>query len=105
MKAVFGLALGGGLAMAGGAAAAERQAPADSVIVHGKVYTVEAKRPWAQAVAVRGGKIVAVGKNADIAILSQNVFEVAPAEIGKTVSVLTMVGGRVVHRAEPVKTN
>ncbi|MGH2635413.1 MAG: amidohydrolase, partial [Actinomycetota bacterium] len=35
--------------------------PADLVFVNGAVYTVEPARPWARAVAVRGGRIVAVG--------------------------------------------
>jgi predicted amidohydrolase YtcJ len=34
---------------------------ADLVFVNGAVYTVDAGRTWAQAVAVRGGRIVAVG--------------------------------------------
>jgi predicted amidohydrolase YtcJ len=40
--------------------------PADLLIVHGKVYTVNAKQPWVQAVAMRAGKIVAVGEDAEI---------------------------------------
>ena len=39
---------------------------ADLIVVHGKVYTVNARQPWAQAVAVRSGKIIAVGDDADI---------------------------------------
>ena len=39
---------------------------ADLIVEHGKVYTMNAKQPWAQAVAVRGGKIVAVGDDAEI---------------------------------------
>ncbi|HEX9123500.1 MAG TPA: amidohydrolase family protein [Actinomycetota bacterium] len=35
--------------------------PADLVFVNGAVYTVDAARRWARAVAVRGGRIVAVG--------------------------------------------
>src|SRR5687767_15974251 len=40
--------------------------PADLVITNGKVVTVEDGAPDAQAVASRGGKIVAVGTNAEI---------------------------------------
>jgi len=36
---------------------------ADRVFVNGKVYTVDAKRSRAEAVAVRGGRIVAVGSS------------------------------------------
>ena len=39
---------------------------ADIIVAHGKVYTVDAKHPWAQAVAIRSGKIVAVGDDARI---------------------------------------
>jgi predicted amidohydrolase YtcJ len=34
---------------------------AELVFVGGGVYTVDAARPWARAVAVRGGRIVHVG--------------------------------------------
>jgi predicted amidohydrolase YtcJ len=43
-----------------------RVAPADVMVVHGKVYTENAKQPWAQAVAMRQGKIVAVGSDEEI---------------------------------------
>jgi predicted amidohydrolase YtcJ len=39
------------------------------------------------------------GKLADVAVLSQDIFTVPPPELPKTVSVLTMVGGRVVYKA------
>jgi predicted amidohydrolase YtcJ len=39
---------------------------ADLVFVNGSVYTVDAARSWARAVAVRGGGIVAVGTEDDI---------------------------------------
>jgi predicted amidohydrolase YtcJ len=39
------------------------------------------------------------GKLADIAVLSQDIFTVPPPELPKTVSVLTMVGGKVVYKA------
>jgi predicted amidohydrolase YtcJ len=47
------------------ARSAPREA-ADLVVLHAKVYTVNVNQPWAQAVAVRAGKIVAVGEDADI---------------------------------------
>jgi predicted amidohydrolase YtcJ len=40
-----------------------RIAPADILIVHAKVYTLNAQTQWAQAVAIRQGKIVAVGSD------------------------------------------
>ena len=48
-------------------AAAQQQASADTVIVHAKIYTVNPRQPWAEAVAIRGGKIVAVGSDKEIA--------------------------------------
>ena len=45
------------------------------------------------------------GKLADIAVLSQDIFTVPTPELPKTVSVLTMVGGKVVYKAkDPNKT-
>ncbi len=46
-------------------AAANR--PADLVFQHGAVYTVDASRSWAEAVALRGGRIIYVGSDAGLA--------------------------------------
>ncbi|HET6201783.1 MAG TPA: amidohydrolase [Planctomycetota bacterium] len=43
--------------------------PADLVLRAGKIHTVHAARPAAKALAVRGGRIVAVGEEADVAPL------------------------------------
>src|SRR5438105_9322617 len=40
---------------------------ADLAIVHGRVWTVDAQHPRAEAVAIRGDRIVAVGSDAEIA--------------------------------------
>src|SRR6202165_1007726 len=40
--------------------------PADIIVVHGRVYTEDPKQPWAQAVAIYRGKIVAVGTDPEI---------------------------------------
>ena len=42
------------------------QEPADTAFVGGGVYAVDDSRPWAQAAAVRGGTIVAVGDDSDV---------------------------------------
>ncbi len=42
----------------------------DLVLRGGHVYTVDAARSWAQAVAVRGGQIVAVGTDAEVGALA-----------------------------------
>lgn len=41
--------------------------PADTVIIHAKIYTVNPRQPWAEAVAIRDDKIIAVGSDKDIA--------------------------------------
>jgi predicted amidohydrolase YtcJ len=40
--------------------------PADIIVLHGRVYTEDPKQPWAQAVAIHHGKIVAVGDDSVI---------------------------------------
>ena len=52
--------------------------------------------PTGQWMEARKGTL-AVGKLADLAILSQDIFKVAVPDLPKTTSVLTVVGGRVVH--------
>ncbi len=59
MSAILALALASGPA---------RGAP-DTIYLHGNVLTVDDARPRAQAVAVGGGRILAVGRNASIARL------------------------------------
>jgi len=44
-----------------------RIAPADILIIHARVYTLDPAQPWAQAVAIRRGKIVAVGSEESVA--------------------------------------
>lgn len=41
-------------------------APADILVLHGKVYTQQPAKPWAEAVAISGDKIVAVGADKDL---------------------------------------
>jgi predicted amidohydrolase YtcJ len=45
-------------------AAAAGPEPADLVLRHGRFYTVDPARPWAEAVAIRGGAFVYVGDDA-----------------------------------------
>ncbi len=45
---------------------AEEGLMADMVLFNGKIFTVDADQPWAQAVAIRDGKFVAVGKDEEI---------------------------------------
>jgi hypothetical protein len=48
------------------AAAAAAAQPADLVLVNGRVYTLDASRPWAEALAVTGDRIAAVGTTAEM---------------------------------------
>lgn len=40
---------------------------AELILTNGRVYTVETDKPWAEAVAIRGGRILAVGTSAEVA--------------------------------------
>ncbi|MCW4460689.1 amidohydrolase [Sphingomonas sp. BT-65] len=57
------------LLMAGitGAAQARDRVTADTILTNARIYTVDKKQPWAQSVAIRDGKIVAVGPAAAVA--------------------------------------
>ena len=39
---------------------------ADTVLLNGKIYTVNPKQPWAEAVAIKDGRFILVGTNAEI---------------------------------------
>lgn len=53
-----------------GAGAVRAEPAADFVLYNGKIFTVDAARPWAHAVAVRGRRIVAVGDDAAVRALA-----------------------------------
>jgi predicted amidohydrolase YtcJ len=46
--------------------AAESSSPADVILVNARIYTVNPQQAWANAIAVRDGKILAVGDEAEI---------------------------------------
>src|SRR5690348_17713436 len=48
------------------AGAAQSLPAADTLLVNARLYTVNSRQPWAEALAVRGGNIVAVGTAAQI---------------------------------------
>ena len=39
---------------------------ADTIVVNAKIYTVNSRQPWAEALAIRGDKIIAVGTRKEI---------------------------------------
>lgn len=41
----------------------------DLVLTNAKVFTADVERPWAEAVAIRGERVIAVGTNADVLAL------------------------------------
>ncbi len=43
--------------------------PADLILRNGRIYTSDTQHPWAEALAIRGSKIAAVGSEADVAKL------------------------------------
>jgi predicted amidohydrolase YtcJ len=61
------VAFGSVVILRGSAAGAEE--PADLVFRGGRIYTVDAQRSWASAVAIRDGRIRVVGNDADVADL------------------------------------
>src|SRR5437764_10534833 len=42
--------------------------PADTIIRNARIYTVNQKQPWAEAIAIRGEKIIAVGSADQVAV-------------------------------------
>ena len=48
------------------------------------------------------GSLIA-GKVADLVVLSQDIFKVAPPELPKTISVLTLVGGKIAYESGVMK--
>jgi predicted amidohydrolase YtcJ len=48
----------------------------DRVFLNGKIYTVDPMRPWAEALAVGGNKILRVGSSSEIKALASEGTEV-----------------------------
>jgi predicted amidohydrolase YtcJ len=69
------------LSLAATGAASAATPPADLVLEHGTLATLEATQPTAQALAVKDGRIVAIGSDADI-----------QPYIGKTTQVIDLKG-------------
>lgn len=61
------LALALPVALPSAAGAATPTGPADVILTNARVYTVEKRQPWAEAVAIKDGRILAVGSSAEIA--------------------------------------
>ncbi len=58
--------------------------PADTVYRHGRIYTVDAQQQWAEAVAIKDGRFVMVGRDVDVA-----------ATIGPATKIIDLAGRMV----------
>ena len=62
------------------ASAARADQPVDTILYNGKIFTVDAGQPWAQAVAIRGSRIVAVGEDGPVdAVDDSTLYTILPA--------------------------
>jgi len=68
------------LSFAMAASAQRKTQPADTIVLHGKIYTLNPKQAWAEALAIRGERIVAVGSDSDIANLQSKDTKVIDAK-------------------------
>jgi predicted amidohydrolase YtcJ len=71
-----------------------------------RIPVIDAVRAYTQgsAYAAFSDKLVGtldVGKLADLVVLSQDIFTVAPDTVGKTKVIMTLVGGKSVYGAPP----
>ena len=89
-----------GAGQGGAAPTAGSYVPAEKISV---VQSVRAYTMGSAFAAFSDDKVgsLEVGKFADLAVLSQDIFAIPPESIGKTRAVLTMVGGKIVYSAAP----
>ena len=66
MRRLWHVAILAVVAAAGIAAQGPSRMPVDLAFVNARVYTLDASRPWVEAVAISGTRIVAVGSTAEI---------------------------------------
>jgi predicted amidohydrolase YtcJ len=60
--------------------AQNKSGTADTIVLHAKIYTLDSKQPWAEALAIRGDRIVLVGSDAEIAKLQSKNTQVIDAK-------------------------
>ena len=73
------------LAMTAAPAPAPAQPPVSLAVVNARVWTGDARRPWADAIAVRGDRIAAVGSGAEVRKLAGEGARVIDARGGMVV--------------------
>jgi hypothetical protein len=74
--------------------------PAQALTVHEALTAYTAGSAAAEFAEGEKG-MLKTGMLADMALLSQDIFRVAPSDLPKTTSMLTMVNGRIVHDGMP----
>jgi hypothetical protein len=62
------------------ATAESRSEVADTIYTHGKIYTVNEAHPWAEAVAIKDGKFLVVGSNAEVQAVTGESTEIVDLE-------------------------
>jgi predicted amidohydrolase YtcJ len=75
--------------------------PAEAVTLEQAVTAYTLGSAYAEGRESEKGSLT-VGKLADLAVLSQDIFAIPAGKLPGTTSVLTLVGGRVVHEAGPL---
>jgi len=86
-----------GAGQAGAVASKDAYVPEERITVEQAVNAYTQRSAYAGFSEDRLGTLEA-GKEADLAVLSQDIFSVKPEEIGKTKVLITMAGGKVVFR-------
>jgi predicted amidohydrolase YtcJ len=76
--------------------------PAEAITSQQAVQAYTAGSAYAEFAEKDKGTL-SVGQLADLAVLSQDIFAVPPPELPKTTSVLTIIGGKIVHDAKVLK--
>jgi predicted amidohydrolase YtcJ len=76
--------------------------PAEAITSQQAVQAYTAGSAYAEFAEKDKGTL-SVGKLADLAVLSQDIFAVPPPELLKTTSVLTIIGGKIVHDTKVLK--
>jgi hypothetical protein len=90
-----------GAALAGARPTGRFYTPEQRVSVRQAVDAYTQGSAYAEFAESRVGTLE-VGKFADLAVLSQDIFSVQPGTVGKTRVLLTMVGGKVVYGEPPL---
>ncbi len=74
--AVAGLILLSGPVLFAGCQSLQQDSAADTVYINGRIYTVSEAQPWVEAVAIKDGKFLVVGSNAEVEAVTGDDTEV-----------------------------